>query len=131
MFNNFQQPYYPQQTYTPQSAFNPRLQQQPVQGLISVTGIDGAKQYELPPNSVIPLFDENNDLLYVKSTDGAGFPTIKTFAFAPVPEEKEPTGDYITRDEFNNKFEELKELIIDGKQPVQQSNATKSTKQSN
>lgn len=27
----------------------------------------------MPPNSVVPLFDADNDIMYVKSTDGAGF----------------------------------------------------------
>lgn len=52
--------------------------------LIRVTGMDGAKAYQMPPNSVVPLFDADNDIMYVKSTDGAGFPTIRAFAFQPV-----------------------------------------------
>ena len=41
--------------------------------LIRVTGMDGAKAYQMPPNSVVPLFDADNDIMYIKSTDGAGF----------------------------------------------------------
>lgn len=52
--------------------------------LIRVTGMDGAKAYQMPPNSVVPLFDADNDIVYVKSTDGAGFPTIRAFAFQPI-----------------------------------------------
>lgn len=52
--------------------------------LIRVTGMDGAKAYQMPPNSVVPLFDADNDIMYVKSTDGAGFPTIRAFAFQPI-----------------------------------------------
>lgn len=40
--------------------------------LIRVTGMDGAKAYQMPPNSVVPLFDADNDIMYVKSTDGDG-----------------------------------------------------------
>lgn len=57
---------------------------QPGMQLIRVTGMDGAKAYQMPPNSVVPLFDADNDIVYVKSTDGAGFPTIRAFAFQPV-----------------------------------------------
>lgn len=46
--------------------------------------MDGAKAYQMLPNSVVPLFDADNNIMYVKSTDGAGFPTIRAFAFQPV-----------------------------------------------
>ena len=57
---------------------------QPVNGLVSVTGIEGAKAYQLPPNSSMPLFDSNEDLLYVKTTDAGGFPTVKAFRFEAI-----------------------------------------------
>lgn len=44
----------------------------------------------MPPNSVVPLFDADNDIMYIKSTDGAGFPTIRAFAFQPVEDKPEP-----------------------------------------
>lgn len=40
-----------------------QMNMQPVNGLVSVTGIDGAKAYQMPPNSTMPLFDENDDVL--------------------------------------------------------------------
>ena len=111
---NQSQPY----QYPAMQSMRPQMPQQPVQGLIRVTGIEGAKAYQLPANSVIPLFDSDNDIMYVKSTDGAGFPTIKTFAFAPIEPKKEEPVSYVTQDEFNLKLQELKELIENGKQPV-------------
>lgn len=63
--------------------------------------MDGAKAYQMPPNSVVPLFDADNDIVYVKSTDGAGFPTIRAFAFQPVEDKPEPVRQYVTRDEFD------------------------------
>lgn len=63
MFGNYN-PYMPRPfTMDPQ-----RNQMQ----LIRVTGMEGAKAYQMPPNSVVPLFDADNDIMYVKSTDGAG-----------------------------------------------------------
>ena len=47
--------------------------------LTRVTGIDGAKAYQMTPNSTVALFDNNEDIMYIKTTDGAGFPTIRTF----------------------------------------------------
>lgn len=57
---------------------------QPGMQLIRVTGMDGAKAYQMPPNSVVPLFDADNDIMYVKSTDGRKTGTIRAFAFQPI-----------------------------------------------
>jgi hypothetical protein len=67
-------PYQPQGYMTAGSS--PLLSQQPIHGFVYVTGIDGAKAYQMPPNSEMPLFDDSGDVLYIKTTDGAGFPTI-------------------------------------------------------
>lgn len=99
----------------------PQPQQMPVpqqqNQLIRVTGIDGARAYQMPPNSVAPLFDSDNDILFVKSTDGAGFPTIRAFRFEAIDMERQQAGqaaEYVTRKEF----EELKGMIMNGKQFV-------------
>lgn len=98
--------------------FQQRAQMQPgmQQGmqLIRVTGMDGAKAYQMPPNSVVPLFDADNDIMYVKSTDGAGFPTIRAFAFQPVEDKPEPVPQYVTRDEFDTAMKHLREAIDNG-----------------
>lgn len=86
-----------------------QMNMQPVNGLVSVTGIDGAKAYQLPPNSKMPLFDENDDVLYLKTTDAAGYPTVKTFRFEPMEQASQgyTQGDYVTCDEFNELLERL------------------------
>jgi hypothetical protein len=67
----------------------------------------------MPPNSVAPLFDANRDVLYVKSTDGAGFPTIRAFSFTELNDNPQPSTDYVTREEFD-RFKES----INAQQPV-------------
>lgn len=105
MFGNYN-PYMPQPfTMDPQ-----RNQMQ----LIRVTGMEGAKAYQMPPNSVVPLFDADNDIMYVKSTDGAGFPTIRTFAFQPIENKQEPEQQYVTREEFDAAMKHLREAIGNG-----------------
>lgn len=116
----------------PYNAFQPRQQgfpgqpqmfsNQPPQNLIRVTGMDGAKAYQMPPNSSVALFDEGEDIFYVKTTDGAGVPTVRAFAFTPI-EINQPAktlGEYVTREEF----EELKGMIFDGKQSVRKNSRT-------
>lgn len=81
------------------------------QGIIRVNGIDGAKTFSMQANSTVALFDENNDYFFLKTTDGAGFPTIRTFAFKEVKQENTPSNEYVTKKEFD----ELKEAIENGK----------------
>lgn len=44
----------------------------PYNALIKVSGIEGARAYQMPPDSAIPLFHATEDVLYIKTTDGAG-----------------------------------------------------------
>lgn len=125
------QPTQYQPTYTQPVA---QVQQQPVDNLIRVTGLDGAKAYQMPPNSVVPLFDANNDIMYIKSTDGAGFPSIRAFSFAPIEAAvQEPNqGDYVQRSEFEELAAQVRGLL-GGEQSVRKQPAvtgTKSRKQS-
>lgn len=111
-----------QSPYTERLAQLQQPQQSPRDGLIRVTGMDGARAYQMPPNSAIALFDGEKDVFYVKTTDGAGFPTIRTFAFSPLQEAPQQPQEYVTRAEFD----ELKEMIINGKQSVRKQSRTES-----
>lgn len=119
MYQPFYQPYN-------LNSFQSGYQQQSA-SLIRVTGIEGAKAYQMPANSTSALFDANEDIMYIKTTDGAGFPTIRTFKF----EEMLPTqmsgtsAEYISRKEF----EDFKAEVLDyGKQLVQRSGAAAKSK---
>ena len=113
----FYQSPYTQQSQNPYMDRLAQMQppQQPRDGLIRVTGMYGARAYQMPPNSAVALFDGGQDVFYVKTTDGAGFPTIRAYSFQPM-EQAQAMGasDYVTRAEF----EQLKEMIAHGKQPV-------------
>lgn len=100
--------------------FSTQVQQN---NLIRVTGIDGAKAYQMSPNSSVALFDSESDIMYVKTTDGAGFPTIRTFRFEPIEDVPKVQDAYITRDEFDALKQEVEKY---GKQFVQRTE--KSTK---
>lgn len=99
-------------------------------GLIRVTGMEGAKAYQMPPNSVVALFDGNDDVFYIKTSDGAGFSTIKPFRFMPVEETVAPTvnaNEFATRQELaslQQQIEEMKGMIENGKQSVPEQPAT-------
>ena len=113
-----------QQQYQNQYLDRLRSLEQPssYDALIRVTGIEGAKAYQMPPNSTAVLFDGSEDLMFIKTTDGAGFPTIRVFTFAPKAEEPKTDGLYATKQDV----EDLRKLIEEvresnGKQPVRKS----------
>jgi hypothetical protein len=118
-----------QQTYQAfQNPYAMNMTPQTPTTLTRVTGIDGAKAYQMTPNSTVALFDSNEDIMYIKTTDGAGFPTIRTFAFNEVVANNSvpENVDYVTRDEFNK----LKEELLNGKQSISRSKSNLTTDKS-
>ena len=130
--NSFQNPY---ATLMGQTMYNqPQNNQQffqpePTQNLIRVNGINGAKAYQMPANSTIALFDANEDVMYIKTTDGAGFPSLRTFNFVEITQNEKSTGsqDYISRQEFE---EFKKELMNNDKQFISRSKSNLTTDKS-
>ena len=108
------------QYYNPQMNNQQIFPQEQTQNLIRVNGIDGAKTYQMPANSTVALFDCNEDIMYIKTTDGAGFPSIRTFNFVEITQNEKSGGnqDYISRQEFE---EFKKELMNNGKQSISRS----------
>lgn len=98
-------------------------QRPPEDLIIRVTGMDGAKAYALSPNSRAALFDDTDDVVIIKTTDGAGFPSYRRARLDWIEEAPPQTAsDYITREEFRGELQaqldEIKELISNAKQPV-------------
>lgn len=59
------------------------------QQIVRVNGMGGAQAFQMMPNSSALLLDENQPLLYLAQTDGAGYKTVTTFkieAYTPEPE---------------------------------------------
>lgn len=111
MFNPYLNGVYQQNSYNPpynaqNSAYNAFLPQG--QQLIRVNGLEGAKAYQMGANSTVALFDSNNDIMYVKNTDGAGFGSIRAFKFSEMNlNSSAPVSEYVTK----NEFEELKKEV--------------------
>lgn len=83
--------------------------------LTQVNGIESAKAYPTSPNSMYALFDSNEDVFYVKTTDASNFPVIKKYRFYEETEPiKEEASQYVTVEEF----EKFKKEILDAKQFV-------------
>ena len=87
MYENFWQPYMtPYQTRynAQQQAFNAKLE------VIRVNGKNGAEAFQMPPNSSIILLDESAPLIWLKMTDGAGYPTLTPYRIEPLKAELAP-----------------------------------------
>lgn len=93
-------------------------QYQPMNNIIWVQGEAGAKGYQVPPNSNVILMDNDDLILYIKSTDNVGMTSMRSFRLTEITNES-PNGlitqkaniNYVTREEF----EELKGMIEDAK----------------
>lgn len=53
--------------------------------VVPTHGLEGAKAYPLGLNCRVPLFDDEDDVFYIKSTDANGFPTVKRYRFEEDP----------------------------------------------
>ena len=111
-FPNSQVPTIPQLTWPINQVSNMSLTQGPQ--LTRVNGLESAKAFPTVANAMYALFDENDDILYIKQTDASNYPTIKRYRF--VLEEEKPVApvQYVTVEEFNR----FKEELLNAKQSV-------------
>lgn len=116
--------YYPQyqqaQMQAPQQSPQPQNN-----GMIWVQGEAGAKSYLVAPNTTVQLWDSESPIIYLKSADASGMPSMKILDYkireqvqnqsAPVMAESVKM-DYVTHEELKvledkitQKIEEIKE----------------------
>lgn len=95
----YQQSYYPMQNYQTQ-------QTQPQQtGIIWVQGEAAAKSYPVAPNTSVALWDSEANVIYIKSADGSGMPSMKIVDYTmretgPRRAEISSQNDYVTKDDL-------------------------------
>lgn len=114
------QPMYYQ--YTPQHA------QQTQSSLIWVQGEAGAKSYLVAPNQTVQLWDSENNVIYLKSADSSGMPSMRILDYtirengSQMPQNGLKNDSvYVTKEEF----EKFKAEIFAAR------NKTKLTEESN
>lgn len=101
------------------------------QGILWVQGEAGAKSYLVAPNTSVLLMDSENSQFFIKTTDNAGMPTLRTFEYREVtagatPEaQQQPETNlddkYVTRQEYDDlrvKYEELYGMFEKAKTPT-------------
>lgn len=57
------------------------------QEVVRVNGKNGADAYQLAPNSSILLLDESAPIVWLKTTDGAGYATVAAYDIVPHQDE--------------------------------------------
>lgn len=113
MFNQFGNPQpfgYP----PPTPAFSSWGQNQtPLQRMeiIRVNGENGARAYQMAPNSSVMLLDESAPLVWLAQTDGAGYKTVTPYTITPY--QAAPAPDYSS---LVGRIERL-EALIHGQKP--------------
>ena len=70
----------------PSAAFGQQMQRQEI---VKVNGQNGARAFEMAPNSQAILLDMYNPLVYLVQSDGAGYKTVNTYNITPYTPEKE------------------------------------------
>ena len=87
-------------------------QQTMPQQIIKVNGENGARAYQMMPNSSVLLLDENNPIVWLAQTDGAGYKTVTPYSITPYAPPEAP--------DFNNISDRLKRLedVIYGKSDI-------------
>jgi hypothetical protein len=118
----FQQP----QQQIPQQQM-PQAQPQPQQiqqnnPMIWVQGETGAKSYLLAPNTTLPLWDSENQCIYLKSTDASGMPSMRILDYTfretaqphvPVQNNSRHNTDFVTHEELKDFEKKIAHKIDD------------------
>jgi len=100
------------------ATYQPMIQAQPFQqpqnqqtGLIWVQGEAAAKSYMVAPGNTVQLWDSEEKVIYLKSADASGMPSMKILDYTIRGEEKEtPAPEYATKSELAALAEKIKEL---------------------
>lgn len=94
-----------QYPFQQQSQYQNRFDYCQRQEIIKVSGENGAKAYQMPANSSVLLLDETMPIVWLKSTDGAGYPSLTPYTITPY--EPEPPVDFKSLEQRIINIEEI------------------------
>ena len=111
----YQPMYYPQQNQMQMQNQSQSQQAQMNNGIIWVQGEASAKSYPIAPNSSVPLWDSEANVIYIKSADMSGMPSIKVLDYTmrettPKASEISPQSDFATKDDVESLRGEISSL---------------------
>lgn len=89
---------------------NPRPNaQRPHYQVVRVKGENGARSFEMGPNSSAILADENDPVVWLVSTDGAGYKTVTPYTIVPMETKEQKIESTLTT--IMNRLTRLEESI--------------------
>ena len=102
--------YMPPMMMNPMGGFNPFQQPVPVQPaqqqVVRVNGDNGARAYQMGANSSALLLDESGTMVWLVTSDGAGYKTVN--AYDITPHQAEPPKDWT---DLENRVKKLEEMM--------------------
>ena len=112
--------FYPNQYYPTQLNALPTYPSvsptQPTQnGLTWVQGIEGAKSYLVAPNNTVTLWDSEAQVIYIKSADNSGLPSMKIIDYtirenSPREPFRAPHGEFATKTDVESIKKDIEAL---------------------
>ena len=81
---------YPQAYPQPVDPYRARLDAMQRYEIVKVNGENGATAFAMPPNSSVLMLDENEPIVWLAQTDGAGYKTVKPYKIEPFTKEVQP-----------------------------------------
>ena len=102
-----------------------------VDQLIPVHGIDGAMAYNMGPNCRAVLFDDSDDVFYIKTTDKYCVPTVKRYRFEEeiLLDGDDPKAVSLKdiRSIIQEELRSVKEELLNGQQSISETDNTANT----
>lgn len=83
------------------------------QEIVRVNGENGAKAYALAPNSSVLLLDESAPIVWLKTTDGASYPTLTAYSITPYEKPQEVAAPDISA--LEERISKLERMMSNGK----------------
>jgi hypothetical protein len=109
---------YPQQFQQPISTPQPQINQNQNNPIIWVSGEAGAKAFLVAPNTTVQLWDSENPVIFLKSADASGMPSMKILDYTIREGEKQQNtplkndmNNYATKEELNAFRSEILQTI--------------------
>ena len=97
-------------TYQPMYQ-QPMMQQQQQQtGINWVQGEAGAKAYIVAPGQTVQLWDSEEKIIYLKSADASGMPSMKILDYTIRGEEQKTEVEYATKEDLKVLTDKVKSL---------------------
>ena len=103
-------PQYSQQVQQPIASPIGNNQQPQNNGMIWVQGVGGAKSYLVGPNATVILWDSEAPVIYLKSADASGMPTMKTLDYTIRESQATNTTSPIVKEESFATKEDIQNL---------------------